>query len=181
MNIRRALLLSDALYLISGALLGPFYAIFVREIGGDLIEAGGAFALFMLTAGVVVFLLARWEDKSRHPKKFIIAGYAIGAIGTAGYLFVNSSLSLFIVQIILGLSVALKDPAYDALFSKSGKRHLALAWGEWEAMDYFALGIGAFSGAFIAQNLGFQTLFKVMLVMSIFSLLFSSFLIKTKK
>lgn len=179
MNIRRILLLSDAFYLASGALLGPIYAVFVGKIGGDIIEAGSGFALFMLTAGAVVFLLAAWEDKSKHLKKFVIAGYGLGAIGILGYFFVNSSTSFFIVQVLLGISVALKDPAYDALFSKSNKRHLALAWGEWEAVDYFALGIGAITGAFIAEKLGFQALFALMFAMAMFSFITS--LLLTKK
>ena len=162
MNIRKILLLSDAFYLASGALLGPIYAVFVNKIGGDIIEAGGSFAVFMLTAGFVVFLLAIWEDKSKHKKKFVIAGYGIGVIGTAGYFFVNSSAVLFIVQALLGLSVA-------------------LAWGEWEAVDYLALGIGAITGAFIAEKLGFQALFFMMLVMTMFSFVTSLFLIKKEK
>lgn len=182
MNVlRKILLLSDAFYLMSGGLLGPIYALFVNKIGGDLLEASSTFALFMLTAGVVVFLLALWEDRSKHQRKFVIGGYLIGIIGTAGYLFVNSASSLFLVQIVLGLSVALKDPAYDALFSSSEKKHLVLAWGAWETVDYFALGLGALIGGLIAQNFGFQTLLYCMLALSIFSFFISLLLLRLKE
>ncbi len=179
--MRRILLLSDAFFLLSGGLLGPIYALFVNEIGGDLLDASGAFALFMLTAGIAVFFLALWEDKIKHQKIFVIAGYGITVIGTAGYLFVDSPFSLFIVQAILGLAVALKDPAYDDLFSLSGKRHLTLAWGEWEAVDYIALGIGAFVGGLIAQFFGFRILLWGMLALSIFSFATSMWLLRLKE
>lgn len=179
--MKRILLLSDALFLLSGGFLGPIYALFVKQIGGDLLDASSAFALFMLTAGGVVFLLALWEDKIKHQRIFVIAGYGISMIGTAGYLLVNSTLSLFIVEILLGLAVALKDPAYDDLFSLAGKRHLTLAWGEWEAVDYLALGGGAFAGGLIAEFFGFQTLLWSMLVLSVFSFLSSLFLLKIQE
>ena len=180
-NIKKILLLSDAFFLLSGGLLGPIYALFVNKIGGDLLDASGAFAFFMLTAGAVVFLLAFWEDKIKHQRIFVIAGYGISMIGTAGYLLVDSPSSLFIVEIILGLAVALKDPAYDELFSLAGKRHLTLAWGEWEAVDYLALGGGAFVGGLIAEFLGFQTLLWCMLVLSVFSFASSLFLLKVQE
>lgn len=180
-KLQKVLLLSDAFYLLSGGLLGPIYALFVKEIGGDLLDASGAFALFMLTAGITVFLLALWEDKVKHQAKFVIAGYGIAVIGTGGYLFVNSPFSLFIVQVILGLAIALKEPAYDALFSVSGKRHLTLAWGEWEAMDFIALGVGALVGGLIAQNFGFQVLLWCMFSLSIFSFLVSMLLFRIKE
>lgn len=180
-SLRRILLISDGLYLLSGGLLGPIYALFVGQIGGDLLDAAGTFALFMLTAGVAVLLLGLWEDKSRHQRKFVIAGYGVGMLGTAGYLFVQSALSLFIVQIILGLAVALKDPAYDALLSQSGKRHLILTWSEWEAVDYITLGLGALAGGLVAQNFGFQALLMLMFILSVFSFIASLMLLGIKE
>lgn len=180
-SLRQILLVSDAMYLMAGAFLGPIYALFVKNIGGDLLDASGTFAVFMLTAGIIVFLLSLWEDKSKHQKKFVVAGYGIGVIGYAGYLFVDSTLSLFFVQAVLGLSAALKDPAYDALFSNSGGGHLALVWGEWEAIDYIVLGIGAFVGGLVAQNFGFQVLLWCMLALSLFSFVTSVFLLHVKE
>lgn len=180
-RLKRTLLISDAIYLMAGSFLGPIYALFVKKIGGDLLDASSTFAVFMLTAGLVVFLLSLWEDKSKHQKKFVVVGYGIGVIGYAGYLLVNSTISLFVVQVILGLSAALKDPAYDALFSTAGGKHLALAWGEWEAIDYVVLGIGALIGGFIAEWLGFSALLLAMFVMSLFSLFISLTLLKIKE
>lgn len=180
-KFRKILLISDGFYLLSGGLLGPIYALFVEEVGGDLLDASITFALFMLTAGIVVFLLSLWEDRVKHHRKFVIAGYALGVVGTFGYLLVESTMSLFIVQIVLGFSAALKDPSYDALFSESStKRHLVFAWGEWEAMDYFTLGIGALMGGVVAHNFGFDSLLLIMFGFSILSFLISLFLLQRR-
>jgi len=179
-SLRKLLLLTDAFYLLAGGLLGPIYALFVQKIGGDLLDASTTFAFFMFTAGIVVFLLALWEDKARHQKKFVIAGYGLGMVGALGYLFVTSTMGLFIVQIILGFAVALKDPAYDALFS-TGQKHLALAWGEWEAVDYFALGGGALVGGIVADQYGFHVLLWGMFGLSVLAFLLSLMLLKFKK
>lgn len=177
----RILLVTDALFLLSGGLLAPIYALFVEKIGGDLLDASIAYSLFMLSAGLVVAILAFWEDKSKNQKKFVIVGYGLGTLGSIGYLLVNSTPVLFMVQIIMGLSVALKDPAYDALFSQTAKKHLALFWGEWEAMDYFTYGLGAFLGGIIAQYFGFTTLIWYMIGLSLSSFCVSLLLLRVKK
>jgi len=113
-KLRKILLISDAFYILSGALMAPIYALYVEKVGGDLLDASTTFALFMLTAGIVIYVLGLWEDKSKHKRKFVILGYGLGVLGTLGYLFVNSVYFLFLVQIILGLSAAFKDPAKAA-------------------------------------------------------------------
>ncbi len=179
-KLKKVLLISDAFYILSGALMGPIYALYVEKIGGDLLDASATFAFFMLTAGTVVFLLGLWEDKSKHKRKFVILGYGLAVLGALGYLFVNSVYSLFLVQIILGVSAALKDPAYDELFSKVSEKHLAFSWGEWEALDYFALGVGALIGGIIVSKFGFQTLLFAMFSLAVFSFLISMLLLRTK-
>ena len=60
-KLKRILLVSDAFYILSGALMAPIYALYVEKIGGDLLDASATFAIFMITAGIVVFMLGLWE------------------------------------------------------------------------------------------------------------------------
>lgn len=178
-KLRYILLISDTLFYVSGALLAPIYALYVEKIGGDLLDASITSSLFMLTAGIVIYLFAKWEDRAKHQRKFVILGYGISVLGYLGYLFVNSSMALFVVQIVLGLGVALKDPAYDGLFSEADT-HSALAWGEWEALSHIVYGAGAIVGGFVASIYGFRPLLWFMFLFSIFAFLVSLFLIKMK-
>ena len=46
----KILLFASALFMLAGGLFGPIYAVFVEEIGGDLLTAGGAYAAFSIAA-----------------------------------------------------------------------------------------------------------------------------------
>ena len=169
----RTLLLAEGFFLFAGGLLGPIWAVYVEKIGGDILDASGAYGAFMLTAALTIYLLGKFEQHQRLKANFVVLGYFIGSIGYAGYLFVQNTTSLFLVQAILGLTVAIKDPAYDGLYSKFAKRHLTLAWGEWEAMDYLAAGVSAIFGGLVANFFGFKTLFLLMVAFSLLGLLVS--------
>lgn len=172
-KIIKALLIAEGFYLFAGGLIGPIWAIYVKQIGGDILDASTAFGIFMLTAALVTYLISKFEDRQRHRTKFVIAGYLLGVIGFTGYLFVQNPMSLFFVQAILGLTVAVKDPAYDGLFSKFAKKHLTLAWSEWEAMDYVSAGISSIIGGLIVNFFGFRSLIFCMIFASIIGLVFS--------
>lgn len=178
-HILKILIASSFFINLSAGLLGPIYAIFVEEIGGDLLTAGTAYAVFSIATGVLIFFLGKWEDQLKHQEKILIIGRILMVIGTAGYLIVDNSAKLFAVQIILGISEALIMPAYSSLFSKNlTKGKFASQWGYWDSLIYITIGISAILGSWIASTYGFQTLFIVMTIASIFSLLSTLFLIK---
>ncbi len=167
----KILLWSSFFINLSAGLLGPIYAIFVEEIGGDLLTAGISYAVFSIATGVLIFFLGKWEDKVKHQANILILGRVLAVIGIAGYLFVKSPLTLFGVQIVLGISEALVMPAFDGLYSKNlSKGKFASQWGYWDAMAYTTMGVSAILGAFVAKQFGFQILFIVMTIASIFSL-----------
>ncbi len=181
-NILKILLMSSFLITLAGGLLGPIYAIFVKEIGGNLITAGGAYAIFSISSGILIFIFAKLEDKIKHQEYVLIFGRVISVIGFIGYLFVQNPIHLFIVQAIFGIATAVKNPVYDSLYSKNlQKGKFASQWGTFESMSAITIGIAAITGSLIAQKFGFKTLFIVMLAFSILSLLSTLLLIKKIK
>lgn len=159
----RILLATNAMILLAGAMLGPIYALFVEEIGGDLLDASFAGGLFALAAGITTFVSGKYSDKSNNAKQIVAFGYATMGIGFLLYTTVSSILTLFLVQILIGFGEAVYSPAFDVLYSKhldggeAGKE-----WGAWEAMNYFTAAIGAAAGGLVVTYLGFQTLFSIM-------------------
>ena len=90
-------------------------------------------------------------------------GYIIIGIGFISYSFVNSVMSLFLSQVIIGIGEAVYSPAFDAVYSK----HLtvtksAAQWGAWESMNYFTSSIGAMLGGITVSFFGFGSLFFLM-------------------
>lgn len=175
----RILLFTNALILLSAAMLGPIYALFVEEIGGDLLDASFAGGLFAVAGGLTTFLFGKMSDRVRQNQYLISIGYSLMGLGFLLYLWVDSVWMLFVIQCLIGFGEAVYSPPFDKLYSdhlaktKSGEQ-----WGAWEAMNYFMLAIGAFLGGFIAHKFGFQILFMVMSILSFTSAIYLAILPK---
>lgn len=104
------------------------------------------------------------------------------ALGSLSYYFVYNQISLVITQVILGLAEAVQVPAYDALYSRYlDKNEAASEWGDWEAMRYIVTAIVAVIGGYMADSLGFRTLFLFMFMISLVSVFTSLNLFRGKK
>ncbi len=173
----RILLITDGLVVFSGAMLGPIYALFVRDIGGDILDTGLAASVFMATAGIVVFLSGRYSDRLKETEMVVSFGYAVMATGFLAYTQVHTVVQLLLVQVVIGFGQALCSPAFDALYSKHvepGKS--GSQWGAWESVNYFALAFGALAGSAVASIFGFQALFIAMSCFAYVSALYIYFL-----
>lgn len=171
------MLFTNALILISGAMLGPIYALYIEDIGGDLLDASAAGAIFALVAGLTVLVMGRVTDQIKEPELIIVAGYSITGAGFLLLSFVTNVWELLAVQALMGLGEAIAMPAYDAVFS----RHLdngqeGREWGSWEATAYFSTTFGAIVGGVIATYLGFDILFVIMALLCVSSALYIYFL-----
>ena len=174
---RRILLFANAIANGSTALLGPIYAIYVEKIGGGILEVAGSYTVYCLAYGILMLVFGRWEDKFKETEYFLAAGVIISAIGFAGYLTASNILHLVIIQGILGVAFALMTPAQDALYTKHLDRgKFGTEWGTWEAVFWITEGVGAFLGGMIANFVGFQALFMVMMSISFLTGLYILFL-----
>lgn len=166
----RVLLVTNGLILISMAMIGPIYAIFVERVGGDLFDASIAGVLFAATAGITTLLSGRLADKIRHSEMIMVFGYLL--IGTAFFLYqyVDSISFLFMIQIMMGLGEAIYSPAFNKLYSAHlDDEKAGTEWGAWESMNYFTTAFGALIGGLIVSRFGFNAIFIIMAVLSYFS------------
>lgn len=178
----KVLLFSDAYLNLALGMIGPIYAIFVEQIGGDILDASWAYSAYMFTAGIVMYLLSKWENKHKHKEKLIVVGYALTSVGCLFYIFVFNQITLLITQVILGLSIAVLNPAFDSTYSHYiTKKEEASDWGAWEAMGYVVTAIAAIIGGYVADFLGFRILFIIMFIISLFGTIKSLSLFKNKK
>ena len=164
----RVMLTADFFAILSIAMLTPIYAIFVQKIGGDILEASGAWTAFSLTSGILIYFISKWEDKDKHYGRMVFTGYLTRSFAFLGYMMVQNIWHLFGVQVMLGISFAVALPSYDCLYStylQKGK--YATEWGTWESMDMIVSAIGAMAGGLVASKFGFNTLFLAMFVIAI--------------
>lgn len=159
----RILLATNAFILLAGAMLGPIYALFVDEIGGDILDAGMAGGIFAFAAGVTTIIAGKYADRIKETELLVVVGYALIGTGFLLYTQVHSVTTLLMVQVLIGIAEALYSPAFDVLYSNHMNTHKAgTEWGTWEAMNYFMTAVGAAIGGLIAGVFGFDILFVLM-------------------
>ncbi len=159
----KILLATNALILVAGAMIGPIYALFVEQVGGDMMDAGLTAGIFALTAGITTLAAGRYADRTKNTELIIVFGYVVLGLAFLLYTLVGSIGALFAVQVLVGFAEAIYLPAFDSLYSKHMSNHRAgREWGKWEAMNYFMTAIGAVVGGLIASRLGFNALFVLM-------------------
>jgi len=177
----KILIAASFIYNFGAGLFGPLYAIFVEEIGGNILTAGSAWAAYSIAVGVAMFIFSRYEDYL--PKeKLIVIGYGLLSFGFIGYYLISTQLHLFIVQMYMGFSLALIDPVWNAYFGKKvDKKKEAAEWGDWEAGSYILIGLAALAGGIIAFKFGFKTLFLIAFAICAVSTVVSYLLIRKSK
>jgi len=159
----RALLITNSMIILAGAMLGPIYALFVKEVGGNLLDASLASAFFALGAGITTLVAGKYADKQKRDERIVAVGYSIMGIGFFLYTMVNSIWQLFAVQLMIGFAEAFYAPAFDSLYSRhTTAKKAGREWGAWESMYYFSVAIGAAVGGLIATNFGFDKIFVIM-------------------
>lgn len=173
------LLLAEFVFTLGAGLYGPIYAIFVQKNGGDILDAGIAWALFLITMATLEIPIGKLLD--RHNKKlFLAAGYLLASAAIFGYIFANNVWQLFLLQIVSGMAFALGDPAWDAWFSSvTPRKEKGFDWALYHASTGYGQGFSAIAGGLLAQFIGFQHLFLVGGAVAIFSF-FITMLIKEK-
>lgn len=159
----KILLATNALVLLAGFMIGPIYALFVEEIGGDLLDASYTFAVFALVAGITTLVAGHYADRVKENELIVVFGYTVMGVGFLSYMLVHSVWSLLAVQVIIGLGEAIYAPAFDAVYSRHIQRHRSgREWGAWEALRYFAAGLGAVGGGLLVVEFGFNAMFAAM-------------------
>ncbi len=168
---RKVLLASSYLLYFGEGLLGPLYAVFAQRIGGDILELTGAYALYLITMGVLSIYIGEFTNPGSR-KHLMVMGYGMNAVATFGYLFVDSPPKLFLVQGALGVAAALATPTWNSLFSMhDDEKRTGRGWGLDAGGSNITLGLAAVAGGFIMANFGFTTLFLLMGIVQIASTL----------
>ena len=163
----RLLLISSALWHLSEGLLGPLFAVFSERVGGDILDITRAWAAYLIVSGLAYPLVGQLLNRSRWKFRIIVVGYALNTAFTFAYLLVDSTTTLLVVQIGLGLAEAISTPSWDALFARElTDRDDTFQWGIASGHTQFVSGIAVAMGGLIAAYVSFEALFVTMGVLS---------------
>ena len=168
----RILILSYSASVFAEGVLLPIYAVFVQKIGGDILDASGAMATFLIAQGLFTITAHRLHWVNQHRMIVMIGGWAIWVGGIAMYLVAKSVPILFLTQIFVALGNALADPIFDQeLANHTDIKSQEFEWGFFEGSRDLVQGVAAIIGGLIASFFGFRVLIFTMVVFATLSLL----------
>ncbi|MBI1838862.1 MAG: hypothetical protein HYR95_00985 [Candidatus Colwellbacteria bacterium] len=149
-------------------LFAPFYAIFVRNIGGSIAFAGLSWGILSIVAGVLIFLFSNWELKVKEPELLIAFAHIIRGMVFISYAFMGSMTQLIITQVLWGIAIALSAPSFDSVYAAHTNKNDSISeWSGWEGLAAISSGVAALIGGLIIESFGYQSIFLGMAAISI--------------
>ena len=175
----KILLYSSNIWYLGEGMFAPIFGLFTQKIGGNILDISGIWATYLVATGIFTILVGRLSDRNISKAKLMIIGYALNAIFTFCYLFVSSQLSLFVVQVGLGIASALATPTWNALYAQyENKKEAGFIWGIAEGNSKICTGIAVVVGGFIANYFSFQILFITMGIIQVLATFYSAQLLR---
>lgn len=168
----KLLISSYGLSLFSEWIILPIYAVFVQNIGGDILDASGAMATFLITQWVFTVIVHRIPWTAKHRIPVMIVGWIIWLLGISLYLTISSVEMLFVTQVLTALGNAIADPIFDAeLAEHTDKTNKIYERWLFEGMQDIIAGIAAIVWGMLVAYYGFKSLIIMMIITATLSLI----------
>jgi MFS family permease len=158
-KIAKILLTVDGVWAFGSGLFLPIFAVFAERVGGDILDAGIAAALFLLVTSTMQLPLGILVDRLKE-KWFIAFGYFLTAPVFLGYAFVQNKWELFALQIILGVAIAVADVSWDSMYDRHTEDTITgRSWARYHSIVGYATALGIIIGSSIVHFYGFDAVF----------------------
>jgi len=180
-HVAQVLTVSDILILSGFGLISPIFAVFITHQikGANLAAVGLASTIYFLIKSGLQVPLAQLIDRIRGERDDFLAmfiGSLIVSFTPLLYIFIRSVPQLFFVQAIYGIGGALSYPPWLAIFTRHiTKKKMGWEWSVYYTSVDFVGAAAAGVGGFLAERLGFRSLF---LLVSLISFLGTFWLLK---
>jgi len=174
-RFERNLLISGNIWYFGEGMLGPLFAVFAQRIGGDIFDIAWAWATYLIVTGLCFMAVGKIVDRRIDPRKVMVAGYALNAFCTFGYLWVAAPWQLFVVQSGLGIANALATPTWQSLYAKhEDKKHDTYIWGVAGGQAKIITGFAIIIGGAIVSFVSFRELFFLIGIIQIIATLYQA-------
>ena len=158
----RLLLKISFLTTFAESMLVPMYSAFTEKVGGSILDAGIAFAVFSMATGIVITAIGTRPWFQLHVRTCLMIGFLVSACCDASYVFVENRWELFGVQVVAGLATGLIEPAWDSLFTDDIEHSSAKHWSVWAGGSHLVAGVAALVGGLVVAYFSFSALFLAM-------------------
>jgi len=158
-------------------LLAPIYALFIKKIGGTLLDASVTIGFYAILKGVLYFLFRKLDENRFSRKYMVMGGYSIFAISYVLYMNASSPIHVFGIQSLLALAEVIINPSWSAVIATSlTKGQERNIYSDFYGYRSIFEGLAAIGGGFMAMYLGFNALFGLMAGFALTASMLSLFL-----
>ena len=159
----KLLLLSDIFVLTGFGLIQPILAIYINGggvIGGTMLSAGLASALFLFTKSMVQLPFGHYVDKQPGKTKWLILGTLLMAGVPIIYITANNIYHIYLAEMIYGLGSGLAYPTWLGLWSANlDKGRESFQWSVYSTSTGLGTAATGAAGAAVASLVGFYATF----------------------
>lgn len=175
----KILLVTSNMWIFADGMLGPLFAVYVQRIGGgDISEITWAWALYLIATGTFSIMVGKLSD-TYSKEKMMILGYALTSIFTFCYIFIDKPFELYLIQIGLGVALALCNSTWSALYAEnSPKKHSGYVWGLADGESKILTGFAIVLGGFLVKVFSFNLLFMFMAIIQALATVYQLKLLK---
>lgn len=161
----KSLLYVSNIWCVAEGMFGPLFALFAERIGGSILDISIAWAIYLIVTGILIIYVGRISDKYVKKETLMAMGYILDSLLTFAYVFVQSPMQLFLIQIGLGVATSLSTPTWDALYAKhTRKSKSGYAYGLVNGQGHLLTGIAMIIGGMVVNYFSFSFLFILMAV-----------------
>jgi len=158
-------------------LLAPIYAIYIKRIGGTLIDAGVSIGIYACLKGVLYLILKNLDEAKYSKKKMIVQGYLIMMVGYSFYLFAAKPIHIYGIQVLLSIGETIIMPSWSTIIAisleKGKERNLYSRFYGYRSLFE---GGAAIIGGIFAMKFGFNTVFGLMVLFALTSAILAIFI-----
>lgn len=151
----------DSFWKLGWGLIGPLYAIFIKDIGGGIEIAGVALAIVLYVTSILSILIGKVSDKIGRKPLLILTGFSYAYVVFL-YTTVTTVISLYILQVLLGIVDAMRkttDVAFIGDITKKERRGFQV--GLYRTMTDMAKASAVLLAGFLIGEAGFKIIFYI--------------------
>ena len=180
-NRYKILLIAGFICNFAENLIGPFYAVYVQKIGGDVLTIGFSTTLYMIVSGILIIIFGKISDLW-NKEWLTIIGYSIFAISSVLFIFVTHPWQLFALQMVSAVgSACLTSPLSTLMAHSVSRKSEGLQWALNGGGNKIIIGLSVIIGTFIVKYFGFTILFIVNFVLDAIAVFVQLQLVINKK
>jgi len=182
-KIIKYLIYSDLIFYTGWGLISPIFAIFILNSigGGNAFVVGMAAAVHLIIRSVLRVPFGIQVDKGTQKRAFayMFTGLLAASFVPLGYILAKNAWHIYLLQAILGISLALSTAGWTGIFAKHMDRGKeSTEWG----VDAVAVGLGpGIAGAIGGLSVSYFGFFWVFVAVSVLGLAGAILLLFIKK